>query len=204
MIVPLSNPPVPSTLFGVPDPNAKFGLHAGIDYPVPTGTPVYACIDGQVSTVFNDVYHGNVVDIQNGGKWYRVMHLRNFVVTGGPVKQGQLIAYSDNTGLSTGPHVHWDVRTEYEPTSFAAFIDPLTLLKEEDVITWNDGDIVNAKRAETGVPDYQPPGPELEYYKQEEHQKDLLYDTIKGMQVQIDLAKQGDATVLKPGKYQVK
>lgn len=55
----------------------------------------------------------------------------------------------------------------------------------------NDGDIVNAKRASTGVPAYQPTGAELDYYKQLEHGwHDLLYDTIAGMQVQIDQAKQ--------------
>lgn len=151
MRLPLNDPPAISNPFGVPDPNAKFGRHAGVDYPVATGTPVYACISGQVSTVFNDQYHGNAVDIQNGGKWYRVMHLRNFVVTGGPVKEGQLIAYSDNTGLSTGPHLHWDVRTEYNPTSFAAFIDPLTLLGEEEEVIWNEGDRVNVNNALYGM-----------------------------------------------------
>lgn len=55
---------------------------------------------------------------------------------------------------------------------------------------WNDGDIVNAKIAETGVPAYQPPGSELDYYKQPEHEKELLYQTIKGMQAQIDALKQ--------------
>ena len=71
---------------------------------------------------------------------------------------------------------------------------------------WNDGDITNAKRFETGVPDYQPSGGELDYYKQPEHQKDLLYDTIKGGQVQIDIAKAGGSKPepLPKGIYEVK
>jgi hypothetical protein len=56
--------------------------------------------------------------------------------------------------------------------------------------TPNDGDIVNAKRASTGVPDYQPTGPELDYFKQPEHGfKALMYDTMAGMQAQIDNLK---------------
>ena len=51
----------------------------------------------------------------------------------------------------------------------------------------NDGDIINAKRAATQVPDYQPTGPEFDYYKAPEHgYHDLMYDTISGMQAEID------------------
>lgn len=133
MRIPINPPQTITQPFGVPEKGSAFGLHSGIDYGCPTGTPVYACISGTVSTVTNDQYHGNVVDIENGGKWYRVMHLQRFVVTSGHVNEGDLIAYSNNTGFSTGPHLHWDVRTQYTPTSFAAFINPLTLLKEAEV-----------------------------------------------------------------------
>lgn len=142
MRIPVNDPPSPSTLFGVPDPNAAFGRHAGVDYPVGVGTPVYACISGYVSSITNDQYHGNVVDIKNGDKWYRVMHLSKILLPSGWVNEGTVIGYSGNTGLSTGPHVHWDVRTQYVPTSFSAFIDPLTLLKESDMASYASENVV--------------------------------------------------------------
>lgn len=131
MRIPIKNPPKPSTLFGVPDNYAAFGKHAGIDYPVGEGTPVYASVAGTLSVLHNDKYHGNVTDIYRNGKYYRVMHLSSFKRLSGQVKEGDLIAYSGNTGLSTGPHIHWDVRTQKTPASFSAFQDPLKLLKEE-------------------------------------------------------------------------
>lgn len=69
------------------------------------------------------------------------MHLSRFVKTYGTVKEGGLIGYSggakgaEGSGLSTGPHVHWDVRTQYNPTSFKAFINPLSLVKGDDMVT---------------------------------------------------------------------
>lgn len=133
MRLPLNSPPPISNGFGVPDSNAAFSRHAGIDWPVGTGTPIFASVSGDISIVRNDKYHGNVVDIHNGDKWYRVMHLSSFVRTSGHVDEGQEIAKSGNSGLSTGPHVHFDVRTEYNPSSFNKFVDPLTLIKEEDM-----------------------------------------------------------------------
>lgn len=58
---------------------------------------------------------------------------------------------------------------------------------QEEIPMPNDGDIINAKRAATQVPNYQPEGSEFDYYKAPEHgYHDLLYDTIGGMQAEID------------------
>lgn len=176
---PLNNPPGRSNGFGVPDPNAAFGRHAGIDWPVGTGTPVYAAVSGDVTTTPNDKYHGNKIDIKNGDKWYRVMHLKDFVVNGGHVNEGDLIGHSNNTGLSTGPHLHFDIRTQQVPTSFAAFVDPDSIIGKEgeEMQEWNDGDIKNLYKA---LHDHDPTDKEVADYKSWlKNNKDvLIYDTI--------------------------
>lgn len=164
MRVPLNPPLVVTQPFGVPEAGSAFGLHSGIDYAAALGTPVYACISGTISIAQNDQYHGNVVDIHNGDKWYRVMHLSSFKKTSGAVNEGDLIALSGNTGFSTGPHVHWDVRTQFIPTSFQAFINPLTLLEEEDVYRYpNEGDLTNNYNR-TGWPGHPPNANDIAFW----------------------------------------
>ena len=88
-------------------------LHAGVDFPVPVGTPVYATADGQVSFVGTRGGYGNVVEIDHplANRKTRYAHLsRPVVQQGEAVSRGQLIAYSGHTGLSTAPHVHYEVR----------------------------------------------------------------------------------------------
>jgi murein DD-endopeptidase MepM/ murein hydrolase activator NlpD len=87
--------------------------HRAIDIAVPSGTPVYAADGGYVSFVGGtDVGYGNLVRIDHGNgfeTWYA--HNTSFAVTlGEQVERGQIIAYSGNTGHSTGPHVHFEIR----------------------------------------------------------------------------------------------
>ncbi len=87
------------------------GFHHGIDIAVSTGTPVVAAKCGRV--VFSGWYgsYGNVVDIDHGsGVMTRYAHNQTLLVRRGQfVYQGQVIAYSGNTGRSTGPHLHFEI-----------------------------------------------------------------------------------------------
>ena len=86
--------------------------HEGTDFAMPAGTPVYAPADGVVVLAEPLTVRGNAVVIDHGwGVYTGLYHLAKFAVqVGQRVKQGDLVAYSDNTGLSTGAHLHWDIR----------------------------------------------------------------------------------------------
>ncbi|MGW7189066.1 M23 family metallopeptidase [Streptomyces sp. NPDC054838] len=85
-------------------------VHTGIDFPVSYGTPVMAATDGTVRTQWNSAY-GNmaIVTSPDGTEtWY--CHLSSTKIRSGKVKAGDVIAYSGNSGNSTGPHLHFEVR----------------------------------------------------------------------------------------------
>ena len=84
-------------------------LHTGIDFPVSTGTEVHAVTDGVVSTKWN-AYYGNmlILTAPDGTQtWY--CHLSAYKQRSGKVKAGDIVAYSGDTGNSTGPHLHFEV-----------------------------------------------------------------------------------------------
>ncbi len=100
-------------------------VHTGIDFPVSYGTPVLAATDGTVRTQSNVAY-GNmmIVTAKDGTEtWY--CHLSSYQIpSGSTVKAGDHIAFSGNSGNSTGPHLHFEVR----PGGGSA-IDPLAWLR---------------------------------------------------------------------------
>ncbi|CAM5696154.1 M23 family metallopeptidase [Streptomyces aurantiogriseus] len=99
--------------------------HTGIDFPVSYGTTVMAATDGTVRTQWNSAY-GNmmIVTAKDGTEtWY--CHLSSYrVASGTTVKAGEPIAYSGNSGNSTGPHLHFEVRPGGNSS-----IDPLSWLR---------------------------------------------------------------------------
>jgi murein DD-endopeptidase MepM/ murein hydrolase activator NlpD len=100
-------------------------VHTGIDFPVSYGTTVMAATDGTVRTQWNSAYGNMVIVTAKDGTetWY--CHLSTYkVASGATVKAGDPIAYSGNSGNSTGPHLHFEVR----PGGGAA-IDPLPWLR---------------------------------------------------------------------------
>lgn len=114
-----------TTEFGVPDSYAKFGRHSGVDYAKGTGSNVYAPTSGTLTQVVSPTGGNMVVIRDNQGFYHRLMHNSQFIKPNGSVSEGELVAKSGTTGLSTGPHVHWDINKEGTyPTSFAAFISP--------------------------------------------------------------------------------
>lgn len=86
--------------------------HQGIDWGTPTGTTVYASSGGTVVQAGWMGGYGYVVYIDHpGGRQTRYAHLSKILVSKGQtVSQGQTIARSGNTGASTGPHVHFEIR----------------------------------------------------------------------------------------------
>jgi murein DD-endopeptidase MepM/ murein hydrolase activator NlpD len=100
-------------------------VHTGIDFPVSYGTTVMAATDGVVSTKWNSAYGNMLILTEKDGTqtWY--CHLSSYrVASGTTVKAGDPIAYSGNSGNSTGPHLHFEVR----PAGGAA-VDPLPWLR---------------------------------------------------------------------------
>ena len=101
--------------------------HNGMDWSVPTGTAIYATADGAVeySGYHKKSGYGKLLIISHnfGFKTY-YGHLSKLVVkNGNVVRKGQLIGYSGNTGISTGPHLHYEVRYLFKP------LDPLPFQK---------------------------------------------------------------------------
>ena len=86
--------------------------HKGIDWATPIGTPIYASSGGTVATSGWVAGYGYAVFINHpDGRQTRYAHLsKTLVPVGAYVNQGDLIAYSGNTGNSTGPHLHFEIR----------------------------------------------------------------------------------------------
>jgi murein DD-endopeptidase MepM/ murein hydrolase activator NlpD len=106
--------------------NGKVGsTHWGLDFRVPSGTPVEAMNDGTVLLARLLYYEGNFVVLDHGqGLLTIYMHLSEFKVKeGDQVKRGQVIALSGGTGRATGPHLHVGVRWQ------GTYIDPAALIR---------------------------------------------------------------------------
>ena len=113
---------------------AKFGLkgHNGLDYGLPTGTDVIAPHAGKIIEVAYDATgYGYYIKIENNKEGSVLAHLKESLVSvGSTVTEGQLIAHSDNTGNSTGPHLHWGyyLFPRDRANGYAGFINQLPLL----------------------------------------------------------------------------
>ena len=102
-----------SSTFGMRDhPVLGFTrMHKGTDFATPVGTPVFASGDGKITFMGLHGGHGNYVQIRaagNMGTGYAHMS-RMLVRQGTRVSAGQVIGYVGSTGLSTGPHLHFEV-----------------------------------------------------------------------------------------------
>ncbi|MGW2181514.1 peptidoglycan DD-metalloendopeptidase family protein [Streptomyces sp. NPDC001732] len=104
------------------------GYHTGVDFPVPTGTSVKAVASGTVvSAGWGGAYGYQVVIRHADGKYSQYAHLSAVHVREGRhVSAGQRIARSGSTGNSTGPHLHFEIRTG---PGYGSDIDPLAYLR---------------------------------------------------------------------------
>jgi hypothetical protein len=121
-------------LFGEnPQIYKKWGFpgHNGIDIGVPNGTPVNAAAAGTAAMVgFENGGYGNYVKLSHtdGNKTYYTYyaHLASAAVSAGQkVKTGTVVGYSNNTGASTGPHLHLGLRIDGENPPYKGYVDPM-------------------------------------------------------------------------------
>jgi murein DD-endopeptidase MepM/ murein hydrolase activator NlpD len=86
-------------------------MHSGLDFKAGYGTPIYAVTDGAVAYAGRKGGYGNFVQINHGGGLATGYgHMSRFAVSpGSRVRRGQIIGYVGSTGLSTGPHLHYEL-----------------------------------------------------------------------------------------------
>ncbi|NYI04925.1 transglycosylase family protein [Allostreptomyces psammosilenae] len=103
------------------------GYHTGQDFAVPTGTPVQAVASGTVVSAAYDGAYGNQVVIDHGdGTFSQYAHLSSLAVSAGQqVGAGDQIGLSGSTGNSTGPHLHFEIRTS---PNYGSDVDPVAWL----------------------------------------------------------------------------
>ena len=103
----------------------QFRLHAGVDFSAPIGTPIMAAGAGIVEEAGRKGEYGNHIRIRHANGYKTTYsHLSRFgsgISPGVRVTQGQVIGYIGNTGLSTGPHLH------YEVTINNQHVDPMSI-----------------------------------------------------------------------------
>ena len=117
-------------------------MHPGIDFAAPKGTPVYAAGDGVIAEKRWAGGYGNWLMIKHQGGWATGYgHLSAYaagVHPGQSVHQGQLVAYVGSTGLSTGPHLHYEVinkGAKMDPRN--AKVPSGTVLGGRDLVAFN-------------------------------------------------------------------
>lgn len=112
-----------------PDWYKKFGLigHNGLDYGMPNGTEIVAPHDGKILEATNDPNgYGLYVKIESSTEGSVLAHLKQInVPIGRELKEGEHIGFSNNTGNSTGPHLHWGYYKipRNRKNGYAGFID---------------------------------------------------------------------------------
>jgi murein DD-endopeptidase MepM/ murein hydrolase activator NlpD len=114
--------------------NGEGAFHAGIDIDAPTGTPIRAAADGDVTEASMNAGYGREIMLDHGHDVVTLYgHLSAIaVVIGQHVIRGQVIGYVGQSGRATGPHLHYEVRvhkvavnphkylrTTYEQTTFS-------------------------------------------------------------------------------------
>jgi hypothetical protein len=106
-------------------------FHEGLDIANKKWTPIFATADGIVSNVDRRTYFGNVVMITHQGAGFKTVYahlMQSAVVEGQFVKRGEVIGYLGDTGRSTGPHLHYEIRKNNRP------VDPLDYILPTDTV----------------------------------------------------------------------
>jgi len=125
-IVPINANHVGSTFGRRIDPIEGVGaMHEGIDFVADPGTRVVASAGGVVTTAEYHPQYGNMIEIDHGNEFSsRYAHLSKINVKAGQIiKREQPIGFSGNTGRSTGPHLHFEVRFKGVAQNPARFLE---------------------------------------------------------------------------------
>ncbi|MBB1252020.1 transglycosylase family protein [Streptomyces alkaliterrae] len=122
----------PSTAYRASGAMWSSGYHTGVDFSVPTGTRINSVSNGTVvSAGWAGAYGNQVVIRHNDGRYSQYAHLSSLSVSAGQsVTAGQQIGLAGSTGNSTGPHLHFEVRTG---AGYGTDIDPLAYLRSNGV-----------------------------------------------------------------------
>jgi len=107
----------------------RYRAHVGVDFGARPGTPILATGDGRVSFAGYSRGYGNTIKIKHSNGltslYAHQKSFRNGIHSGSKVKQGDVIGYVGNTGLSSGPHLHFGMYSGSTP------IDPLSVMKKK-------------------------------------------------------------------------
>lgn len=104
------------------------GYHTGVDFAVPTGTDILAVADGKVEAANWGKSYGTQIVQKVAGGWVIYAHLsKSLVKAGDMLTKGQHIGESGNTGNSSGPHLHFEMRDNIR-WSAGKDIDPSAVL----------------------------------------------------------------------------
>ncbi|MDB5572033.1 MAG: Peptidase [Hyphomicrobiales bacterium] len=100
-------------------------MHTGVDWAAPVGTPIVASGNGTVIKAARESGYGNRVEVQHANGYITTYnHMSGFargITEGVRVRQGQVVGFLGSTGLSTGPHLHYEVIVN------GNFVDPLRI-----------------------------------------------------------------------------
>jgi murein DD-endopeptidase MepM/ murein hydrolase activator NlpD len=128
MALPIKNGKI-TTAYKKPGKHWKAtGYHTGVDFAVPTGTPVLAVADGKIENANWGKSYGNQVVQKVPGGWVIYAHLNKVRCKPGQVvKAGSIVGEVGSTGNSTGPHLHFEMRDNIR-WSAGKDIDPKEIL----------------------------------------------------------------------------
>ncbi|UTC67933.1 MULTISPECIES: M23 family metallopeptidase [unclassified Treponema] len=103
----------------------KTGYHPGIDLAAPTGSPVMACAAGRIKEIsYSNVYGNYIILAHTDGRISLYGHLSKVYVTlNETVKSGKIIGAVGSTGMSTGPHLHFEIHEQGIPKNPANFVN---------------------------------------------------------------------------------
>jgi len=115
-------------------------MHQGTDFAAPTGTVIYAAADGTVLSARYEGAYGRMVRLRHAsGVETRYAHLSSFgrgIVPGRKIKQGDSIGAVGSTGLSTGPHLHYEIVLRGRPVNPATYVSPPTQLRGHELVAF--------------------------------------------------------------------
>jgi murein DD-endopeptidase MepM/ murein hydrolase activator NlpD len=103
----------------------RYRMHSGIDWAAPTGTPIMAAGNGMVEKIGTRSGYGRSIVLSHANGYQTTYnHMSGYargLEPGARVRQGQVIGYVGSTGLSTGPHLHFEVLVN------GRFVDPMKI-----------------------------------------------------------------------------